>query len=629
MNASVQTSGSPALEILSDADLLSAARAEWKATPHPLLPWFSDAELLQALRRPAGPETVAQLFAEREERIFMSGEDGDPLRFSFELPNWSDADAMLREYKFLYVAGGKRASKSEWAAKRFVQSALKYPRGILWAFQDNAKTGIATQQRLIWKYLPPEIKALNGKLDKRRIWSINYTPKNGFADGVLVLPNRTTIYFLTYEMEVTDYQGWEIGAVVLQQNQDPNVPNIGFWADENMPLPWMETCEFRATSRNAKGIWTFSTTEGITPTIKQILGTAVTLETRPAELLSGRINLPNLPVGHMPYQQQAERSGWAAVFFFSEFNPFGNNYANVKEICKGKNGDFIMENAYGYARDTKHKAFPLFGEWNVIRRDQIPRHLTRYMLTDPGDASRNWATIWVGIDSAGRFYIYRDWPDCQSYGEWAVPSDDPRQPDGNRGPAQRSLGFGTTQLAEEWRRLESQVPADEIPQKAVVLPHDGKLRQTPVRELPAPAMVSDQRQPREEIFERYIDPRAASNPHIEQHGGTNLYQKFAELPDPMIFTAWSGVEKSIGYSHINTLLYWDRKLPLCWPDNAPKLYVCEDCEQVRWMFSNFTGLGGDKAGGKDFADLVRGMALADLQFYETNEFQSRGPGKGY
>jgi hypothetical protein len=590
------------LSQLPPAELLAAAREYFKPTPHPLLPWFTDEQLLATLRSPGGADEVARLFKEREQRILLEGDDGEPLRYGSELPHWKDADAMLGQFKFLYVAGGKRASKSEWAAKRLVRSALKHPRGVLWAFQDNHVTSIATQQKLIWKFLPQRLKALNGKQDKRKVFNINYSVKNGFADNVIVLPNRTSLHFLTYNSEVRDYQGWEIGAPKVNENHlsdmermcqelagfEP-VLNLGFWADEDMPLPWLETCEFRATTRNASGIWTFSTTEGITPTIKEVVGTAQTLETRPAELLANRVNLPLLPPGTMPYRQKAERNRWGAIYFFSEFNPFGDNYANVKAICEGKNSDFIMENAYGYAKDTKHKAFPLFGEWNIVKAANIPKKLTRYMLTDPGDASRNWATIWVGVDARGVHYIYRDWPDSQTYGEWAVPSDDPKQPDGERGPAQRSLGYGTTQLADDWRKLEGE----------------------------------------EEIFERYIDPRAASNPHIEEHGGTNLYQKFAELPEPMLFTPWSGVEKSIGYTHINRLLFWERDKELCWPTNAPKLYVSEECHQVIWMFTHFTGMGGDRAGGKDFADLVRGMALADLQYYESNEMQSWEPKRRY
>lgn len=646
----VQTSG---LSELPAEKLLEAAKAEWPVAQHPFLGWFSDEELVAALRAPGGPERVADLYRERTKRLYLESEDGEPLRFGSELPNWKDADAMLRRFKFIYVAGGKRASKSEWAAKRFVASALKFPRGVLWAFQDNLTTSIATQQKLIWKFLPTRIKALNGKQDRRKVYNVNYSIKNGFADGVLVLPNRTAIHFLTYNSEVKDYQGWQIGApeepgaadayqatrrmtdaekmcydLVLAEMP---VVNLGFWADEDMPLPWMETCEFRATTRNACGIWTFSTTAGITTTIKSVVGTAKTIESRPAELLPDRQNVPGLPVGHMPYRQECARPQWGAIYFFSEFNVFGQNYQNVKALCEGKPSFFIQENAYGHSRDVMNKVFPLFGEWNVIKRSALPRLMTSYMLTDPGDASRNWASIWVGVDPRGAHYIYRDWPDAQTFGEWAVPSPDPRQPDGQRGPAQRSLGFGVAQLAEAWRMIErarelaGRLPANTggspVPPKTV----SGIVRATPTKPLLTPV---EARAP-EIIFERYIDPRAASNPHIEEHGGTNLYQKFAELPEPMLFTPWSGVEKAIGYAHVNSLLYWNQEEPLCWPTNAPKLYVCEDCQQVIWMFSNFTGLGGDKAGSKDFADLIRGMALADLQYYETNVMESHGPRRGY
>lgn len=576
--------------MLSLDEIVAEAQVAMKPTPHPVLPWFTPAELRAWLALPDGPQQVAALFKEREQRIELAGEEGDPLTFGFELEPWRRADELLQSgNKFLYVAGGKRASKSEWAAKRFVQSAMKYPRGVLWAFQDNHPTSIATQQKLVWKFLPPHIKALNGKPDRRRTFSVNYSPKNGFSDGVLVLPNRTTMHFLTYNSEVTDYQGWEIGAVVRADDMDPNIANLGFWADENMPLSWMETCEFRATTRNAKGIWTFSTTEGITTTIKEVLGSAKTIESRPAELLAGRLNLPGLPLGHMPYVQEAQRNGWRAIYFFSEFNVFGDNYANVKQLCHGRASQYIEENAYGYARDVMNKAFPLFGEWNIIPPDRVPAAVTRYMFTDPAGA-RNWATLWVAVDAAGNFYIYRDWPEADLHGEWAVPSDDPRQPDGDIGPAQRSLGLGIDQLKAEWLKRENGEP----------------------------------------ILIRYIDPRAGRNQHIDEQGGTCAVDMFMRGESPMVFTPASSPARTgsarAGITECNELLYWDTNKELCAIVNAPKLFVTSNCQQVIWMFQNYTDRGGEKAGSKDFADLVRYMALADLLHVNDQTCRSTGGG---
>lgn len=593
---------------LSAEEVLSVARATWRPTPHPLLPWFTDQELLQVLDTADGAERVAKLYKEREERIFLASEDGDAFRFGFELPHWQDADALIcGACDLLYIAGGKRAAKSEYAAKRTVQAAMRYPKGIIWCFQDSERTSISAQQRLLWKYLPAHIRALNGKSDKARVFKINYSQANGFTDRILVLPNRTEIHFLTYGQEPKDYQGWEIGAPVFPADIDPKIPNIGAWADENLPLEWLETIRFRATTRGGKALWTFSTTEGITTTIKDVLGTPKTLKSRFAELLPTRQNLPGLPVGHMPYIQQCSRPKTFAIYFHSEFNVFGENYANVKQLCQGKPSAYIEENAYGYARDVMNKAFPLFGEWNIIDPKHLPARGTNYMFTDPAGA-RNWATIWVrvGPGNPGNIYIYRDWPDFLTYGEWAVPSTDPRQPDGDAGKAQKTQGFGTEQLKELWLRLETRRAVEADPLRAA-LPDGG----------------------REEIFQRFIDPRAGRNPHAAEKGGTCLVDEFMNGSEPMAFTPASGVERKVGLTHVNTLLYWDREQPLTPITNAPRLFVSSDCQQVIWMMQNYTDEGGEKGGCKDFADLVRYMALADLQFFEDNTLKSYSPGRGY
>lgn len=582
---------------LTTAEIVAAARATWPVQAHPFLPWFSDEDLVAVLADGGdGPAKVAKLYAEREQRLFLASDDGDPFHYGFELPHWKDADELICAVcDLLYVAGGKRASKSEWAAKRIVQSAMTYGKGIIWCFQDNERTSISTQQKLIWKYLPPEIRARNGKMDRQRIYKINYTPANGFADRILVLPNRTEIHFLTYNQEPTDFQGWAIGAPIPPGKLNPKIPNLGAWPDENLPLQWLETIRFRATTNSAKCIWTFSTTEGITTTIKEVLGTPVTLKTRPAELLANRVNIPGLKMGEMPYVQRCTSARACAIYFHSDLNLFGDNYANVKSLCAGKSTAFIEENAYGYARDVMNKAFPLFGEWNIVKRENIPRKGTNYMFTDPAGA-RNWATLWVRVAPGGDHYIYRDWPDAQTYGEWAVPSTDPHQPDGDAGKAQKSLGFGIQQYKALFRNAERGTGSAETG---------------------------------EDIFERYIDPRAGRNPHAAEKGGTCIIDEFIDGADPMHIIPASGVERSVGITHVNTLLYWDKEKPLVPLLNAPKLYVSEDALQVIWMLSNYTDRGGEKGGSKDFADLVRYMALADLQYYESNEFESFVPGKGY
>jgi hypothetical protein len=141
---------------------------------------------------------------QREKLISLATDEinGDPMRYGFELPHWDRLRQMLKEKDFIYVAGGKRASKSEFAAKYTMLSALCYPRGKIWCFQDSDTTSLTMQQGLIWKYLPKRLKALNNK--RNAVYKITYSQANGFSShprNKLILPNRTEIHFLTYGQE--------------------------------------------------------------------------------------------------------------------------------------------------------------------------------------------------------------------------------------------------------------------------------------------------------------------------------------------------------------------------------------------------------------------------------------------
>jgi len=141
----------------------------------------------------------------------------------------------------------------------------------------------------------------------------------------------------------------------------------------------------------------------------------------------------------------------------------------------------------------------------------------------------------------------------------------------------------------------------------------------------------------EEIAERYIDPRAGASEHMAEKGGTCIIDEFDEpqydstgklIGPPMEFIPASGVNEDEGLSAVNDLLDWNQEQPLMPILNAPRLFVCEDAMQVRWMFENYTGRGGAKGACKDFADLARYMALGKLS--HVDELLSRGKaGRGF
>lgn len=650
------------------AEELAGLFAALKVSPHPMLalPTLAWVQALLASRPDDWKHALVEFLNRRQRRIQLAEED--PLWWGWELEPWADSDRLLlgtyvprplapalspegaREKMeaaaVLGIYGGNRASKSVYAVKRGCQTAVIYPRSTLAMLSESEASSIKTVQALVWAYLKPHYGTLNGKRDS--VFKINYSQANGFTDRKLVLPNGSEIHFLTYNQDPGDYEGWEFGAPAhayaeisaqrrkVQETEHPSlwyVPaNIGAVADESMPLSWLKMFSRRLKYRQSKLLWPFTPVKGITPAIKEMVGnSARTVESRPAELLP-RQNFPDCPKGHMPYIRECVFPGVKAmaIYYFTLFNKFGPSpgrtyYDEVKALCDGKASEYIERVAYGMARDSVARAFPKFGAHNIVRREHLPAVGTNYFFTDPAGA-RNWASLWVRVTPAGDHYIYRDWPDCQTFGEWAVPTEREVNEsnragwDGDPGPAQSGMGYGTVKYKQTFLEKE------EVRMKNEEADPYRKRLQEQARK--AGAAVS------EEIAERYIDPRAGASEHHAEQGGTCIIDEFAEEQKAgdgstvaaMEFIPASGVNEDEGLNMVNELLDWNPEQPLVPILNAPKLYVCADALQVVWMFENFTGRGGAKGACKDFADLVRYMALAKLE-YQDQRYQGK-PGRG-
>ena len=590
-------------------------------TPHPLLPAPTEAQQLAMLALPDGASALADYYAKREKLIKLA--EDDPFSYGMEPDHWRDTDELsAKDILLLIIFGGNRAGKSEYAAKRIVQDAHANPDSVCFCFHENEKASIGLQQKYIWRYLPLSVKQLEGKTHP--VYKVRYTQANGFTDGKIVLPNRSEIYFLTYGQKPGSFEGLELGAKKARGK-------LGCWADENMPLPWFNMLKLRLASRSAKLLWTYTPVNGITPVIKEVLGsTAKTVKSLPAELLADRVNIPGLPIGHMPYVVEPYMSKARVIYFHSRLNPFGDHYRNIKSFCEGRPSEYIERRAYGFARDVGQRAFPYFGPWNIIKREHLPATGTNYMFTDPAGA-RNWATLWVRVAPGNppKLYIYRDWPQEQKYGEWAVPTErdtteDARKGwDGDPGPAQNSLGFGIVQykrlfLDEERITMRTGNTSEGDPYRAAIVEawrSDLALAGGVEAEVMGVKF-------QEEIFARYIDPRAGKNQHAADKGGTCLVDEMqreqrnqgAEVIGPaMQFRLASGVDVREGMTTINELLFWNKDEPLTPLTNEPRLFVSEDCRQVIWAMQNYTGLGGETGASKDFIDLVRYMALGQLR----------------
>lgn len=707
-------------------------------TGHPILKLPTVEQARALVSTPQGRAQFIKQLQARQLRIRMSlpwertlNAEGDPLNWTFEAETWSDTDRVLRgaqnggvdgsklrvdgqggerssqraerhqeqeaEEIATYIVGifgGNRATKTWYAIKRACEAAVLFPGGKIAICSESETASVATVQALVWHYLRRHYEHLNGK--RHSVTAINYTQKNGFSERKIVLPNGTEIYFLTYNQEAGDYEGWEFGAPIdvyearLKQLREALAdasgakdaaflpidlrawraqgrdwtPNIGVVADESMPLSWLKMFSRRVKFRHARLLWPFTPVRGITPAIKEMVGaSARTLESRPSELLPGQ-NFPDLPAGHMPYIRQCSMTGAKAIYFFTLFNKFGPSstrtyYDEIKVLCAGKTNEYVERVAYGFARDSVSRAFPNFGPRNVVRRDQIPAHGTNYLFMDP-HGTRNFPMIWIRVcpTRPDSLYIYREWPDVPTYGEWAVPTERETSDtsvkgwDGDSGPAQTGLGWGVVQYKLEIKRQEKiNVPAE------LTKIEDGRSRMESELERVL-ARVPDQyhrariRQALRsgenlsEVYEiiaaRFGDPRGLHNTHVSEQGGITLFDDFLkeqvdevtkqvvppmELDDAATSRRANAEEADEGITKVNELLGCPSReaVPVF---HQPHLFVSEECRNVIWMLENYTGRSGGKGASKDFKDLVSYAVVSDLEHVENANFRGRA-GKGF
>jgi len=624
----------------------------------------------------AGQTELIEGLKHRQKRIVLAEDPAlaDPLSFGWEFEPWEDADRLLSGSEhILALFGQNRSSKTWYAVKRALQVAEWYPKSIIAILSEKDETSVAQiQSKIVWDvYFKRKYWVHNGKRNPQSPLSINYGQKNGFTDGKIVLGNESEIYFLSYVTSATDYEGWEFGArqdvyaTISAQRRAAHLfvpPNVGIVADESMPLSWLKMAERRVRWRGAKLIWSFTPIKGITPAMKEVVGAgARTLVSKPSELLPGQ-NLPDCPLGHMPYIRQCTFPGAVAIYFFGNFNPIGPRpgrtyYDAVRESCEGKTTEYIERIAYGFARDSIARAFPNFGPVNIVRPEQIPPG-TNYLFLDP-HGRRNWPMIWVRAvpSRPTSLYIYREWPDLPTYGEWAVATErevneEQRKGwDGDVGPAQTGLGWGASQFKREILRQELiAVPAALV---------NGTAKTTEAIEA-ALKTVTDQQQQRrirqalrngeslvelhEDIATRFADPRALHNPHLTQTGGTTLFDQFEEsgaaatllhdgedngmeLEDAPTSRRANADDMDEGFTLVNEMLGCSSQVVVVGL-SQPHLYVSSACRQTIWMFENYTGRSAGTGASKDFADLVKYACLADLDHVENIKAIGRA-GKGW
>ena len=521
-----------------------------------------------------GAERLLGYWERREAAIERERED--PFNHGTELPHWAMVDEALKDHGEVLVLGGNRSGKTEYAAKRVVQSLVANPGMIIWCFTATSQNSIAHQQAAVYRYLPNEFK----ELGRSRTYYVSFSYKNGFTSSSFILPNKAMCVFRTWQQDISTIEGGEIGC---PQDAAEGSHNFGAWFDEEVPLSFLSTTRYRCLTRAdssglpARIISTFTTVSGWTNTVSSYLSGARTIEEKEADLLDGE---------KVPILQQPIRKNASVVYFHTKDNPYGG-YEAMKAQLAGASRDEKLCRAYGVPTKPANTVFPNLDERVIVKHDDLP------VLKDAGDnpavwilsidpaGNKSWFMVLLAVTANGTHYVVDEWPDPR-HGPWA---DLERGEKGRPGDAAMPNGYGIKDYADVIRKMTKGKGDVEI----------------------------------------IIDPRMGAAQYSKSEGTSNI---IADLQDEGInvYPA-EALPIDDGLQAINSLLSYDKSKPIGF-DNHPKLIFSDKCGNTVFCCSNYVVDHGAKGVCKDPVDALRYACIGNYRYYEDAELAATGTG-GY
>tara|TARA_R110000772_G_scaffold43614_3_gene100445 strand:- start:1227 stop:2885 length:1659 start_codon:yes stop_codon:yes gene_type:complete len=528
---------------------------ELRFTDHPILPSPSDEEIIYLAEN--DPKLLEQLYISHEGRIKASEED--PLRYGFDLPGWHRARESLDEFNECLALGGNRSGKTTGCAKMIMEAVCESEDGHIVCFSQNADTSIKVQQPAIWEMMPKEFK----KKTKGINGYVNYSMQNGFTGSSFVFPDtRTRVDFKTYTQysnNSTILEGFQFGF------KNPVGLNIGAWLDEYLgDAALVNTLRFRLATRDSKMIIGFTPIDGYTPFIAEYLKGAETIETRPAALLRNK---------EVPIRQYSPSRDAGVVYLHSDENPFGG-YERIAKDLHGRPEDEIKVRAYGLPVKSVNSLLPYFNTEVNVLNDEPNKYkmafpdisdkskFTCYQVVDPAGA-RNYTAIWAGVNEDGEVYIRREWPDRDTYGEWAMFGD----PKWKYGPAAKKIGLNVEGYCELFAEIEEELGI--------------------------------------EVTERIGDSRFFAR---ENENNDDLFTSFYDFG--LSFIPSDGKMEERG---ITALDDWFNYNPNVEVDaiNKPRCYIHSDCGNLIDSLINYNAGGRAEEALKDFFDVIRYLRMSN------------------
>lgn len=550
----------------------------------------------------------------------------------------------------LYLLGAQRSSKTEYAANRMSRISQRNHDGLSWMFHNTLAASIDAHQKLMHKYLPPNLR---GKAILSQTTYVAYKDKTGFSDGSFVLPNLHKLRFLSYDMPLQDLQGMNLDAAAADEFVTPehvetmkarvavkNGPVFVMLAPITGYTPLVQSASEGATVLR-KSIAYLNPTDGGPRDVARYLGLSEAETEKLKEWLARKMKapFPNIPfcrpercenwlTGQQSQplppegrkfklvprvQKPVDAEGKSAiVHFHGNDNPYGNPLSLylLNTNASEEQGNRIF---YGLAKKGMARMFPMFSrEVHVIPDAAIPAGGTNYQWEDPAPG-RNPFLTWIRVTPKAA-YVYRDWPgtyeipDVGVPGPWALPHG--KLHDGAPGPAQDSFGWGLLQQKEEIARLEGWRDRDK-PQPANLS------RQEWVKSWLA------ENGARETVVRRFIDSRYASSPHMEDDRPVTLLENYADLH--LYYELTPGDEVGEGVRLLNDRFSYDPTKPVD-ALNCPKLFVAESCANTIFALETWRHAEKGKGATKDPIDNLRYFVLEGLDYVADAAYADHGGG---
>ena len=522
-------------------------------TDHPFIKPPSDEEIV--LLAENDPSLLKSLYESHEGRIRASQED--PLRHGFNLEGWQRIEDGLVDHNEVLALGGNRSGKTTGCAKLVMQSVVNNIDGHIVCFSQNEDTSIKIQQAAVWEMMPREFK----RKTKSTEGYINYSMQNGFTAKSFIFPDtKTRVDFKTYTQFSNNHtllEGFEFGF------NGNNVLNIGAWLDEYLgDATLVNTLRFRLATRDSKLLIGFTPIDGYTPFISEYLKGSETLETRQAELLDKSL----------PVKQYSSSRDASIVYLHSDENPFGG-YERIAKDLKTASEEEILVRAYGVPVKSMTTLLPLFNTEVNVLKDEPNKYgmvfpdidtddFTCYQVVDPAGA-RNFVSIWAAVDEDGDIFIAREWPDRNTYGEWALFGD----PKWRYGPASKKIGLNVEGYVDLFEEIEDDLGI--------------------------------------EVFERIGDSRYFAR---ENENNNDLFTAFDEYD--MCFVASDGRMEEIGINALDEWFSYNPNEPID-EINRPRCYIHESCGNLIDSLINYGSNGKSDEALKDFFDLMRYLRMAN------------------